>query len=46
MASLGPQNLLSYVEEGNIAALKALLEKYKDVDERNEVCDSQYELHF
>ncbi|XP_073481509.1 kinase D-interacting substrate of 220 kDa isoform X2 [Aquarana catesbeiana] len=36
MASLGPQNLLSYVEEGNIAALKALLEKYKDVDERNE----------
>ncbi|XP_044147710.1 kinase D-interacting substrate of 220 kDa isoform X2 [Bufo gargarizans] len=36
MASLGPQNLLSYVEEGNIAVLKTLLEKYKDVDERNE----------
>ncbi|XP_075717246.1 kinase D-interacting substrate of 220 kDa isoform X2 [Rhinoderma darwinii] len=36
MASLGPQNLLSYVEEGNAAALKALLEKCKDVDERNE----------
>ncbi|CAJ0948778.1 unnamed protein product, partial [Ranitomeya imitator] len=36
MASLGSQNLLSYVEEGNIAALKAVLEKCKDVDERNE----------
>ncbi|KAM3932561.1 kinase D-interacting substrate of 220 kDa isoform 3-T3 [Leptodactylus fuscus] len=36
MASLGTQNLLSYVEEGNIAALKTLLEKCKDVDERNE----------
>ncbi|XP_053565687.1 kinase D-interacting substrate of 220 kDa isoform X2 [Bombina bombina] len=36
MASLGPQNLLVYVEEGNIAALKTLLEKCKDVDERNE----------
>nr|DBA25791.1 TPA: hypothetical protein GDO54_010138 [Pyxicephalus adspersus] len=36
MAGLGPQNLLAYVEEGNIAALKALLEKCKDVDERNE----------
>ncbi|XP_056420109.1 kinase D-interacting substrate of 220 kDa isoform X2 [Hyla sarda] len=36
MASLGPQNLLAYVEEGNIAALKTLLEKCKDVDERNE----------
>ncbi|XP_040283439.1 kinase D-interacting substrate of 220 kDa isoform X2 [Bufo bufo] len=29
-------SLLSYVEEGNIAVLKTLLEKYKDVDERNE----------
>ncbi|KAG8445614.1 hypothetical protein GDO86_010406 [Hymenochirus boettgeri] len=36
MAGLGPQSLLTYVEEGNIAALKALLEKCKDVDERNE----------
>ncbi|XP_066453613.1 kinase D-interacting substrate of 220 kDa isoform X1 [Eleutherodactylus coqui] len=36
MASLANQNLLSYVEEGNIAALKAVLEKCKDVDERNE----------
>uniref|UniRef100_A0A8C5Q898 Kinase D interacting substrate 220 n=1 Tax=Leptobrachium leishanense TaxID=445787 RepID=A0A8C5Q898_9ANUR len=36
MAGLGPQNLLMYVEEGNIAALKTLLEKCKDVDERNE----------
>ncbi|XP_063771523.1 kinase D-interacting substrate of 220 kDa isoform X3 [Pseudophryne corroboree] len=36
MASLVPQNLLSYVEEGNIAVLKTVLEKCKDVDERNE----------
>ncbi|XP_018121413.1 kinase D-interacting substrate of 220 kDa isoform X4 [Xenopus laevis] len=36
MAGLGSQNLLAYVEEGNIAALKTLLEKCKDVDERNE----------
>lgn len=36
MASLVSQNLLSYVEEGNICALKALLDKCKDVDERNE----------
>ncbi|XP_068136435.1 kinase D-interacting substrate of 220 kDa isoform X4 [Hyperolius riggenbachi] len=36
MAGLGTQNLLSYVEEGNIAALKTLLDKGKDVDERNE----------
>ncbi|XP_063298260.1 kinase D-interacting substrate of 220 kDa isoform X2 [Pelobates fuscus] len=36
MAGLGNQNLLVYVEEGNIAALKTLLEKCKDVDERNE----------
>ncbi|XP_075454435.1 kinase D-interacting substrate of 220 kDa isoform X5 [Ascaphus truei] len=36
MAGLGPQTLLTYVEEGNIAALKTLLEKCKDVDERNE----------
>ncbi|KAM5163478.1 kinase D-interacting substrate of 220 kDa isoform 1-T2 [Mantella aurantiaca] len=36
MSGLASQNLLAYVEEGNIAALKALLEKCKDMDERNE----------
>ncbi|XP_030054760.1 kinase D-interacting substrate of 220 kDa [Microcaecilia unicolor] len=36
MASLVSQSLLTYVEEENIAALKTLLEKCKDVDERNE----------
>ncbi|XP_039571520.1 kinase D-interacting substrate of 220 kDa [Passer montanus] len=36
MASLMSQSLLTYVEEGNVPALKALLEKCRDVDERNE----------
>uniref|UniRef100_A0A7M4FVV6 Kinase D interacting substrate 220 n=1 Tax=Crocodylus porosus TaxID=8502 RepID=A0A7M4FVV6_CROPO len=36
MASLMTQSLLTYVEEGNVPALKTLLEKCKDVDERNE----------
>uniref|UniRef100_A0A8D0H834 Kinase D-interacting substrate of 220 kDa n=1 Tax=Sphenodon punctatus TaxID=8508 RepID=A0A8D0H834_SPHPU len=36
MASLMPQSLMTYVEEENVPALKALLEKCKDVDERNE----------
>ncbi|KAJ6654061.1 hypothetical protein lerEdw1_007487 [Lerista edwardsae] len=36
MASLMPQSLVTYVEEENVPAFKALLEKCKDVDERNE----------
>uniref|UniRef100_A0A8C2TI36 Kinase D interacting substrate 220 n=1 Tax=Coturnix japonica TaxID=93934 RepID=A0A8C2TI36_COTJA len=36
MASLMSQSLLTYAEEGNVPALKALLEKCRDVDERNE----------
>ncbi|XP_001381222.1 kinase D-interacting substrate of 220 kDa isoform X3 [Monodelphis domestica] len=36
MANLLNESLLTYVEEENIPALKALLEKCKDVDERNE----------
>uniref|UniRef100_A0A8C8SCE0 Kinase D-interacting substrate of 220 kDa n=1 Tax=Pelusios castaneus TaxID=367368 RepID=A0A8C8SCE0_9SAUR len=36
MASLVTQSLVTYVEEENVPALKALLEKCKDVDERNE----------
>lgn len=37
MSVLLSQSVISYVEEENIPALKALLEKCKDVDERNEV---------
>ncbi|XP_048354322.1 kinase D-interacting substrate of 220 kDa isoform X4 [Sphaerodactylus townsendi] len=36
MSSLMSQSLVTYVEEENVPALKALLEKCKDVDERNE----------
>ncbi|XP_075779639.1 kinase D-interacting substrate of 220 kDa isoform X4 [Pelodiscus sinensis] len=36
MASLMTHSLVTYVEEENVPALKALLEKCKDVDERNE----------
>uniref|UniRef100_H3A6L4 Kinase D-interacting substrate of 220 kDa n=1 Tax=Latimeria chalumnae TaxID=7897 RepID=H3A6L4_LATCH len=36
MAGMVTQSLLTYVEEENVAAVKALLEKCKDVDERNE----------
>ncbi|XP_067878506.1 kinase D-interacting substrate of 220 kDa-like isoform X2 [Heterodontus francisci] len=36
MAAVTSHSLLTYVEEENITAFKALLEKYKDVDERNE----------
>uniref|UniRef100_UPI00398EB2A2 kinase D-interacting substrate of 220 kDa-like isoform X1 n=1 Tax=Pristiophorus japonicus TaxID=55135 RepID=UPI00398EB2A2 len=36
MATVTSHSLLTYVEEENITAFKALLEKYKDVDERNE----------
>ncbi|XP_069871321.1 kinase D-interacting substrate of 220 kDa isoform X5 [Dipodomys merriami] len=36
MSVLISQSVINYVEEGNIPALKALLEKCKDVDERNE----------
>lgn len=36
MASLVSQSLLTFVEDDNVPALKLLLEKYKDVDERNE----------
>ncbi|XP_060090122.1 kinase D-interacting substrate of 220 kDa isoform X2 [Heteronotia binoei] len=36
MSSLVSQSLVTYVEEENVPALKAFLEKCKDVDERNE----------
>ncbi|XP_062894098.1 kinase D-interacting substrate of 220 kDa B isoform X1 [Mobula hypostoma] len=37
MATVTAQSLLTYIEEENVSAFKALLEKYKDVDERNEI---------
>lgn len=37
MANLVSQSLVTYVEEENVPALKAFLEKCKDVDERDEV---------
>lgn len=37
MATGTTHSLLTYIEEENVTAFKALLEKYKDVDERNEV---------
>lgn len=37
MSVLISQSIINYVEEENIPALKALLEKCKDVNERNEV---------
>ncbi|XP_032877524.1 kinase D-interacting substrate of 220 kDa isoform X5 [Amblyraja radiata] len=36
MATGTTHSLLTYIEEENVTAFKALLEKYKDVDERNE----------
>ncbi|XP_078255352.1 kinase D-interacting substrate of 220 kDa B isoform X4 [Rhinoraja longicauda] len=36
MATGTAQSLLTYIEDENVTAFKALLEKYKDVDERNE----------
>ncbi|XP_069742342.1 kinase D-interacting substrate of 220 kDa-like isoform X1 [Narcine bancroftii] len=36
MAAVTAQSLLTYIEEENVTAFKALLEKVKDVDERNE----------
>ncbi|EDM03192.1 kinase D-interacting substance 220, isoform CRA_a, partial [Rattus norvegicus] len=43
MSVLISQSVINYVEEENIPALKALLEKCKDVDERNE--KQQTKLH-
>jgi ankyrin repeat-rich membrane spanning protein len=37
MTSLAIQNLFSYVEEENLAALKAHLDKFKEVDGRSDV---------
>lgn len=37
MSSMTTQSLFSYVEEENLSALKAHLDKYKDVDTRSDV---------
>jgi len=46
MSVLISQSVINYVEEENIPALKALLEKCKDVDERNEVRPSFLSFSF
>ncbi|XP_043929183.1 kinase D-interacting substrate of 220 kDa isoform X2 [Protopterus annectens] len=40
MASLGSHSLHTFAEDNNLAAVKALLEKCKDIDERNENCQT------
>lgn len=37
MTSLAVQSLFSYVEEENLEAIKAHLDKFKDVDSRSDV---------
>lgn len=37
MSSMTTQSLFSYVEEENLSALKAHLDKYRDVDTRSDV---------
>jgi len=37
MTTLAIQNLFSYVEEENLAAVKAHLDKFKEVDGRSDV---------
>lgn len=37
MTTLAIQNLFSYVEEENLAALKAHLDRFKEVDGRSDV---------
>lgn len=39
MTTLAIQNLFGYVEEENLAALKAHLDRFKEVDGRSDVCE-------
>lgn len=39
MTTLAIQNLFSYVEEENLSALKAHLDRFKEVDGRSDVCN-------
>lgn len=40
MTSLAVQSLFSFVEEENLAAIKAHLDKFRDVDSRSDVSRS------
>lgn len=42
MTNLAIQSLFSYVEEENLAAIKAHLEKFKDVDSRSDVSQAHH----
>ena len=42
MTSLAIQSLFSYVEEENLAAIKAHLDKFRDVDSRSDVSRSYH----
>ncbi len=44
MTTLAIQNLFSYVEEENLAALKAHLDRFKEVDGRSDVRLSEHLL--
>lgn len=39
MTTIAIQNLFSYVEEENLAAIKAHLDKFKEVDGRSDVSE-------
>lgn len=43
MTSPAVQSLFSYVEEENLAAIKAHLDKFRDVDSRSDVSQLHYE---
>lgn len=46
MTTIAIQNLFSYVEEENLAALKAHLEKFKEVDGRSDVSEYTSQIRF
>ena len=45
MTTLAIQNLFSYVEEENLAAIKAHLDKFRDVDSRGDVSHNNPPVH-
>lgn len=46
MSSLTTQSLFSYVEEENLSAIKAHLDKYREVDTRSEVSVQEPLKHY
>lgn len=46
MTTLAIQNLFSYVEEENLAALKAHLDRFKEVDGRSDVSLSELFIQY